>query len=207
VAMCYALIREHRKATVIGRDIGTGLLKLVDKQKAKSMPDLMEKLQVYLERETSKLTAAGKDAVAASLEDRVECIIALSDGVNDLSVLRDNIESIFSDEVKGIALSSVHRGKGLEADNVYILRPDLMPFPRAKQPWEIQQERNIQYVAYTRSKKLLAFIHGAPSETKTKSMDDWMMTDDEAWQMVPYGSLLECYKDERDERVASQGHF
>ena len=112
----------------------------------------------YRDGEIAKLEAAGKDAKASSLMDRVECINELCTGIPDLTTLRANISRIFSDEVKGITLSSVHRAKGLEADRVFILNPELMPFPRAKQDWEMVQEANLQYVAYTRAKKELIFV-------------------------------------------------
>ncbi len=55
-------------------------------------------------------------------------------------------------------LHLVSLAKGLEAERVFILRPDLMPLSRARQAWEQQQERNIEYVAYTRSKSALYFV-------------------------------------------------
>jgi superfamily I DNA/RNA helicase len=54
----------------------------------------------------------------------------------------------------------VHRAKGLEADNIYVLKPHLMPFPKATKDWEVQQEKNILYVCLTRAKKKLAFVEG-----------------------------------------------
>jgi len=75
-----------------------------------------------------------------------------------LDELYTRIESIFSDDVQGISFSTVHKAKGLEARNVYLLRPDLFPHPMAKKPWEIQQETNIHYVAATRSLENLYFI-------------------------------------------------
>jgi superfamily I DNA/RNA helicase len=52
----------------------------------------------------------------------------------------------------------VHRAKGLEAKNVFILKPELLPHPMAKQPWQQEQERNIKYVAFTRALESLQFI-------------------------------------------------
>jgi superfamily I DNA/RNA helicase len=76
--------------------------------------------------------------------------------------LIDKIEEIFGEKnknIEGIALSTIHKAKGLEADNVYILCKDLMPSPSAKMDWERKQERNLIYVAYTRAKKILGFIN------------------------------------------------
>ena len=59
----------------------------------------------------------------------------------------------------GIVLSTVHRFKGLEADNVFIVEPQLIPFPYyVEQPWQVEQERNIDYVARTRAIVKLEYI-------------------------------------------------
>jgi len=72
------------------------------------------------------------------------------------------IEQIFSDNGKaGVKLSSVHRAKGLEANVVWILCPDLMPHPKAEQPWEQEQEMNLKYVAITRAKRELRVVEGS----------------------------------------------
>jgi superfamily I DNA/RNA helicase len=124
------------------------------------MPDLMLKLADYKEREMAKLIAADKGSQAQSVEDKVDTVIALADGLNEIQALETRIESVFSDDDEGVIFSSVHRSKGLEAKRVYLLRPDLMPHPMAKKDWEQVQERNIEYVAYTRSLEQLIFVAG-----------------------------------------------
>lgn len=158
VAPAFTLIRNGTKAVIRGRDIGKGLQVLVRKMKADSMLSLMTKLAEYKSREVSKLLAANKTSMAQVVGDKVDTIIALADGVETITGLTFRIEQVFSDDVEGVVFSSVHRAKGLEAERVYILRQDLMPHPMAKQPWEQVQEKNIQYVAYTRSKHELVFV-------------------------------------------------
>lgn len=50
-----------------------------------------------------------------------------------------------------IWISSIHRAKGLEADRVFILEYNKLPFPASRE-WQIIQERNLHYVAVTRSR-------------------------------------------------------
>jgi superfamily I DNA/RNA helicase len=76
----------------------------------------------------------------------------------DISDLKDKIRMIFSDDLFGIVLSTVHKSKGLEADRVFIARPDKMPLP-TKKAWQYQQEMNLKYVAITRAKYELVFDH------------------------------------------------
>jgi superfamily I DNA/RNA helicase len=54
-------------------------------------------------------------------------------------------------------LSTVHKAKGLEADNVYILATNRMPHPKGG-----SEENNICYVAITRAKKNLFYVGPKP---------------------------------------------
>ena len=70
------------------------------------------------------------------------------------------IKRVFDNNDKGeIMLSTVHKAKGLEADNVYILATERMPHPKATNP---KEERNICYVAITRAKKNLFYCGPKP---------------------------------------------
>ena len=92
--------------------------------------------------------------------DNVNALFTLSEGLNTTEELIERIKSIFNNEEEnnGICLSTVHKAKGLEADNVYILCPSLMPSKYATKDWEIQSEKNLIYVAITRTKKTLNYI-------------------------------------------------
>ena len=156
VKECYSLIRRGVKAVIKGRDIGKGLIALVKKMKANDLNSCLNKLSDYKSNEMYKL--ADRPGLAAAVEDRCETIFALSDGCNSIEELTDRIDTIFSDDTSSITFSTVHRAKGLEANHVYILRPELMPHPSAKQSWEKEQESNLRYVAITRAKEELTFL-------------------------------------------------
>ncbi len=60
---------------------------------------------------------------------------------------------------KAISLSTIHKVKGLEANRVFILDYDLLPIQRQEQQdWEVEQERNLVYVALTRAKEQLFLV-------------------------------------------------
>ncbi len=126
--------------------------------------EMMKKFEVslaeYFEHEYNKLLDKGKEMQALLLQDRVETLRFICNECSSVAELMAKIEMLFSDNNTGVVFSSVHRAKGLEADNVYILRPDLMPHPKAKKAWETQQEMNGMYVAQTRSKDNLIFVNG-----------------------------------------------
>jgi superfamily I DNA/RNA helicase len=93
------------------------------------------------------------------LYDNIQGILSISDGLTTTEELLEKINIIFNgDQNNSINLSTIHKAKGLEADNVFILHPNLLPYPFAQQEWEMETERNLIYVAYTRAKKTLNFI-------------------------------------------------
>jgi hypothetical protein len=106
--------------------------------------------------------------------ENIKVIEALSDGIeNPVSVI-EKIDNIFSKDTKtGICLSTMHKSKGLESERVFILHPELMPSKYAKLSWQLEQEKNLEYVAYTRAKTFLGFItdFDAFKEHKSKSYD------------------------------------
>jgi superfamily I DNA/RNA helicase len=68
------------------------------------------------------------------------------------------IEKIFSGGT-GVKLSTIHKAKGSEADVVWILDFDKLPYKHKEDAQEIdQQEINLVYVATTRAKKEMNFI-------------------------------------------------
>ncbi|MDE5831215.1 MAG: ATP-binding domain-containing protein, partial [Clostridia bacterium] len=88
----------------------------------------------------------------------INTLMTLSEKCKTKHELINHIRTIFADEQYGICLSTIHKAKGLEADNVYILCRSTMPSKLAQQNWEKQQEQNLIYVAYTRAKHTLGFI-------------------------------------------------
>lgn len=158
VPLAFRLIRNGQKATIRGRDIGVNLRSLVRRMKADHIGDLMEKLAIYRDSEVYKLTRAEKMIAAQNVDDKVETIIHVATNCKTVDEVMARIESIFSDDINPIVLSSVHKAKGLEAPNVYIAEPQLIPSRRASTPVEVQQERNIWYVAATRPLETLNFI-------------------------------------------------
>ena len=55
-------------------------------------------------------------------------------------------------------LMTIHKSKGLETDNVYILDQHLIPNKYITQDWEHIQEQNLKYVMITRARKKLGFL-------------------------------------------------
>jgi len=163
LGLAYELISNGVRCEVMGRDLGKGLAALVKRmtsQKRSTVGAVLQRLREWTDTEYNKAVDDGKDARAESIEDRSACIEVLADGIeNDapIAALLSRIDSVFNAR-GGVTLSSVHRAKGLEADRVVILEPDLMPSPMATQAWQKEQENNLMYVAYTRAKRELVLL-------------------------------------------------
>jgi len=165
VTTAYRLIAQGIGCHVEGRDIGKGLIMLIEKMRAKGIDQLEAKLAKYAEREITKLAAKDLDALIGALADKLDCMAVLISHLNEnertVPKLVKRIETMFadSDDVDRITLSSLHKSKGREWDRVFILgRDKYMPSKFAKQDWMMVQEDNLAYVGYTRAALELYFI-------------------------------------------------
>lgn len=166
VKTAFRLIGLGIACMVIGKDIGTGIVDLINRWRSiKTLRTLRERLANYLETETKKLTEAGKDRQAESLNDRVETIFAIVEGLPAGATLDDlklKVNEMFQkapkgeQEAKRIRLMTMHRSKGLEENTVVIIgRKELLPSKFAKTAEQFEQEENLEYVAITRTKRVL----------------------------------------------------
>jgi hypothetical protein len=163
VSAFYDLLTQGKSAYVLGRDMTTGLVNAVNKiTKDKNMPtsEFLNLFETDFNTQYSRLVAANKQNQANNLEDKVSCIRIFASRTSNVGGIISEIKRVFDGKSKGdIMLSTVHKAKGLEADNVYILTPERMPHPKAT---NMQEERNICYVAITRAKKNLYYVGPKP---------------------------------------------
>lgn len=165
VKTCFGFIRAGKKAMIKGKEIGEDLCNMVDRVCSRSTvhtTDFLAELDAYRAKETEKLSKANRELQAELLNDKCETLIVLAEGADTIHHLKLKIESLFSDSIPAntITCSSVHKSKGLEWATVWIIRPDLLPFPKASRPWQVEQEHNLKYVAITRAKKVLNWVGG-----------------------------------------------
>ena len=157
VSDCLKMIREGRKATVKGRDIGTNLIALVENQSEPGMSstEFRDNLLKYQAQENEKYTRGGRDSAIAALDDRVQTLMCFVEACETVDGIIKKINDIFTDYTSGVTFMTVHKSKGLEAPRTFIIKPELMPHKMAKTEEAIQAERNIEYVAITRAQQEL----------------------------------------------------
>lgn len=172
VKLAHQLLRMEKKALLRGKDLSKPILELMDALGETDVKAMGDALKSYRAVEVDRLTDANKSAqVITAFEDKCETLEVLMEGCLNRAQIEIKIKRIFEekDPDGAVILSSVHSSKGLEADTIWILRPDLMPHPAAlkkNRPDDIAQEQNLKYVALTRSKNRLIFIDEAKSEEK-----------------------------------------
>lgn len=158
VQLAFSLIRKKIACKVEGRDIGNQIVKLVYRWKVKDTAGLEQKLNDYLEKETTKLLAKKQEQKLALVEDMVETVKVIIHQCNlekkyAIADVTNYVNALFDDDVKGVlTLSTIHKAKGREWRTVYWLnRQGTCPSPWARQQWQMDQENNLCYVAATRS--------------------------------------------------------
>lgn len=176
------LLRNGVKTKILGKDYSANLSKTIKNTKEEllnvdlSMQGVFSKLyDIFYDlvettmhkQNITKEEALTSSSIIAKL-DEIKVLEILSEGLTTSKELQERIKDIFTDNKEsGIILSTIHKSKGLESPNVYIACKSLMPSKTAKQPWEIEQENNLIYVAYTRTKNKLGFL----DETEFKQFD------------------------------------
>lgn len=181
------LIKQGKKCFIRGKDIGLNMKNAVKTTGMDALNVKLDKDGVFVRLYDELFDAIndimGKynvtyaDAVETSFVARkldiIKALETLSNNINTSKELIDKISDIFSDKKKGgISLSTIHKAKGLEANNVYIVCNSLMPSEMAKKDWEIEQEYNLMYVAYTRAKNILGFVDETNFETFKRNTNE-----------------------------------
>jgi DNA helicase-2/ATP-dependent DNA helicase PcrA len=153
-------LRDGKRAIIKGRDIAKGLVKITKGIKANSVPDFLLRLNTWEEKQVTRLRNTNKnvDAKIELVRDQADTLRGLAMGLASVSEIQTRIESMFADldpkDTKNVIMcSSVHRAKGLEAKNVWVLRDTLKTNKGG-------EESNITYVAYTRAKETLILVEG-----------------------------------------------
>ena len=167
VAFAYALLKRDVPCRILGRDIGTSLIKVVQKMNARNLEELRDNLASWHDREVERCIQRQRSP--QYFDDQYECLCIFIDALDERSrSVKDliaKIELLFSDVENGaagrITLSTIHKSKGGEWSTVFLLDRHLIPSRYAMTPEALRQERNLLYVAITRSLNALYYISSA----------------------------------------------
>jgi superfamily I DNA/RNA helicase len=169
VSTCFALIRRGVAARIRGRDIGKGLIRVIDEievSKGFDFERFPECADNYFKRKLKSWEnrrPEEQEREAEKLNDKLSSVMAIYSAKMEIGQcshigdLRAAIENLFSDGRAAVTLCSGHRAKGLQEKNIFLLYPELFYNPKASD-WEAQQLTNLEYVCLTRHTDALYII-------------------------------------------------
>jgi DNA helicase-2/ATP-dependent DNA helicase PcrA len=143
---------NDKPARIVGRDIGATLRNLVKVlsvgDAAHSIPAFLRKLSAYEAQQVARLTAEKHFHRIDELADKCDTLRIFAESAKGVPGLIEKIDMMFVDNPGAYVIcSTVHKAKGLEAQNVFLLNTTFF-MPKG----EPQEEANIYYVAVTRAK-------------------------------------------------------
>jgi superfamily I DNA/RNA helicase len=161
ISFALKMIQQGKTAHVRGQDIANFLKGLVIGFKANTIAEFNDKVDEWENNQLEFLTKRQASAsVKMTITDYADVLRLFAERSANPYDITKTIEKIFSDSKVGTIFSTVHKAKGLEADTVYIVKPNTLPLEwDGQMEWEHEQEMNIKYVALTRSKDKLVIVH------------------------------------------------
>jgi DNA helicase-2/ATP-dependent DNA helicase PcrA len=163
-SLAFQLLQKRIAVRIQGREFGNQLKKVITNRCGASGP--IENAQKAIsEFDMAERTRLSKKTFPERLLDahneKIVCLDCLASGCKTIEEMLEILDTLFDSNLpkdKVVLLSTIHRAKGLEADTVWFLEPQLVPHPMAKRPDEKKQEMNLKFVAETRHKKRLVYI-------------------------------------------------
>lgn len=150
IGLALGFLKQKTPCNIQGRDLGANLLGMIKRSRCKDLNKFVRWVEKWSKREITRLIDRKRDT--SIIKDKAECLYALVEAVNSIEELKTQLGRLFSDvdDNNKIILSTTHRAKGLERDIVFMLTSTYR--------YTDQEEKNLQYVAITRSKDKLYFV-------------------------------------------------
>jgi hypothetical protein len=122
--------------------------------KTRFSSDLVAKVDHWFEKERELAKTRSKLSLLADKRETVKLLAGQFSLTEDILRMLDKLKESRS----GPIFATIHKAKGLEYPNVYILRPELLGgFGDDQTPEQKQQEANLHYVAITRAQETLTY--------------------------------------------------
>jgi len=148
-------VRARQPCRVLSNALD-GLASFIRKFRTQETQQMLIRLDRWLAKETDAAESKGMPWKVAALEDKAATVRSLAQDTKTTEEVLNVIRQL-SEGRSGPLFSTIHKAKGLEADHVYFLRPDLVPGWWIKEEAALQQEYNLRYVAITRARSTLTY--------------------------------------------------
>lgn len=162
----FELLSRDKKVYLKGDDILNELTRFLKPYQYKKIKQVLDELRTEINSLEEKTNLTDKERFK---------VYKLNDSLKNLTLLASNfckptdkVEEVLTrlsymfdtiSDNDAIILCTIHKSKGLEADIVYILNEFLIPSKFAKSVSQLEQEKNLRYVARTRAKKELHYLN------------------------------------------------
>lgn len=144
-AQAIKFLKNGRNCTIVGNDIGKGLLKIM-----KKFGDFnLGRNEVEKQIEKWSEGQLAKSRSPARVADRADCMRLFASQGGNLGEAMAYAEHLFRSSGP-VQMMTVHKSKGLEYDDVFLLDEHLIG--------DVEQEKNLRYVAQTRAKNSLTYV-------------------------------------------------
>lgn len=149
VRLALRCAREGMPVHCLGSKMMEGLISVVENRNASNISELQAKLDAY----EDKLLSTGDEMSKDYNKDRMDTIRYVLEQCTTIEEFTPTIKRLLapSKKTNHIIFSTVHKAKGRENANIFILNHPVAS-PKATTPIQKEQEINVSFVAETRSK-------------------------------------------------------
>ena len=173
IDLYFKLLSNNRKVYIKGDDILASITRFLNQYKGKTVAEMISKVNKEIKRLSTLPNKGDRERIDLyRLKENYSNIMLLKThfrlDTDFIDVLSETLKSLFVElnDPDTIMLCTIHKSKGLEADIVYILDEFLIPSKFAKSKVQLEQERNLKYVARTRAKEELYYLTLGKKETE-----------------------------------------
>lgn len=139
-------------------DFGRNFIRWLDSFTSTTLEDFFIELDEWRQERVRFAEERDVPAIAQRAEETVQAIRYAAERAEVPEDIRTTFETLLYEHPEAPILSTIHKAKGLEADHVYLIRPDLVPSKWATKEWEVEQEYNLLYVAITRARITFHYV-------------------------------------------------
>jgi hypothetical protein len=162
-SIAYKLMAAGLGVEMKGTDIGKAMLATLNKvlkgvHDSATTSAIIPMLTSWVEHEKETAQRKERPWLAQRAVDRFESFLAIMNHCETLGELKNEISVLFAPKASKVILSSIHRSKGLEFQDVFFLDSQLIPSKYARTPDQRAQEDNLAYVAITRAQVNLHYV-------------------------------------------------
>lgn len=169
VRLFFELISLNVPSSIVGKDYEKGLLDFAKDCASDTREGVLYKLNLGRKQLVEKLAEKGINSPTfhqsyIDYDEKSKIILCiLNNGTKPRQIIH-KIQSMFDESVKGARLMTIHRSKGLENKRVFCIeyydaKRILPDFSKSTYEWHKIQEKNLQFVAYTRAQDELIFLN------------------------------------------------